>query len=111
MRNRTVLLWSILSLATGSALAVDVYARKDTWSETLLATRLRFQQDTEVLDVQLGPWYCTGGLAAGSFAKAMFPEQGVDLLAQDGKGKALWEQRNYVDGQVHRLVAGSQSAT
>ncbi len=111
MRNRTVLLWSILSLATGSALAVDVYARKDTWSETLLATRLRFQQDTEVLDIQLGPWYCTGGLAAGSFAKAMFPEQGVDLLAQDGKGKALWEQRDYVDGQVHRLVAGSQSAT
>jgi len=111
MRTRTVLLWSLLTFATVSVQAADVYVKKDTWSATLLATRLRFQQDTGALDVQLGPWHCTDGLFAGAFAKALFPEQGVDLQAKDGKGKALWEQRDYADGQVHDLSAGSACAT
>ncbi|MEN6426605.1 MAG: SUMF1/EgtB/PvdO family nonheme iron enzyme [Phycisphaerales bacterium] len=111
MRTRTVLLWSLLTFATVSVQAADVYIREDTWSATLMATRLRFQQDTGDLDVRLGPWHCTDGLFAGAFAKALFPEQGVDLQAKDGKGKALWEQRDYADGQVHRLSAGSACAT
>ncbi|MGE5295781.1 MAG: hypothetical protein ACM3VT_13220, partial [Solirubrobacterales bacterium] len=111
MRTRTVLLWSLLTFATVSVQAADVYVKKDTWSATLMATRLRFQQDTGALDVQLGPWYCTDGLFAGAFAKALFPEQGVDLQAKDDKGKALWEQRDYADGQVHGLSAGSACAT
>lgn len=111
-RMRTMV-WGLVGVAllAGLAPAAEVYVKKGTWIETLLATRDQCRRGMEDIDIVLGPWYRTAALQAGSFDKALFPEQGVDLDAKDASGKALWRRASFADGQVHKLQAGSACAT
>jgi len=105
--------WGLVCVVflAGLAPGAEVYVKKGTWIETLLATRDRCRQGMEDIDIVLGPWYRTAALQAGSFDKAMFPEQGVDLKAKDASGRPLWRRGSFADGQVHKLQAGSACAT
>lgn len=93
------------------------YVRKNTWQETMLASRAALVRELEEaaggLDgVELGPWYTTGPLKAKGFEDALSPETGAGPGAKDKAGKPLWQKRpDWKDGTVHRLPGGNSVST
>jgi formylglycine-generating enzyme required for sulfatase activity len=97
--------------SAGVAPAAD-YAKKSTWTETMLATRATIVQQLASSPVELGPWHATVPLPAPKFSDALFPEQGVDLQAKSPDGKPLWQARPELgDGIVHMLDGGGPAST
>ena len=72
----------------------ESYVKKDSWQETMLASRERLVRSIKDRqgEVELGAWHTTGPLAAESFDAALFPEEGVDLLAVDEDNEFLWSE-------------------
>ena len=70
------------------------YVKKGTWQETMLASRARLVRSMKDRrgEVKLGVWHTTGPLTAESFDVALFPEEGVDLLAVDEDDEFLWTE-------------------
>jgi len=120
----------VCCMAAGSTFTVDIamagedradgdelYVRKSTWQETMLATRravstLLARQDSARRHVELGPWYSTGALWAQDFCCRLFPEESVDIDARGADGNPLWRKRpEYADGRVHRLSDRSPAST
>mgnify|MGYP006288177643 CR=1 FL=1 len=126
--------WTVVVLAAVvSAVAIEVasaappsyYVKKDTWHETLRASREALLQyeaeqadnatDSPAQGLSLGPWHIAGpfyldGGKKKSFDHAFPPEKGVDL----GKtmGKHRWQARpQFADSVVHTLKAGSNGST
>ena len=71
----------------------EIYVKKDTWPETVIASRGQYvrwlQSDPSLAGLKFGPWYSTGPVAAKGFQDALFPEKGVDLTAKGGS-RPLW---------------------
>lgn len=93
-----------------------LYSPKDTWPETLLATRARYQEwlvkRQAAAPIELESWYAAGPLKAASFDDALSPEQAVVLNARDDENRRLWRRRNdWVDGMIHQLPAADNAAT
>ena len=92
--------------------AAQLYAKKPTWQETMIASRANCARQQEQAVVELGPWYTTGPLNAKDFADAFFPEEGVDLAAKGPDGQPLWQKgQEWGDGLVHNLPAAGNSAS
>lgn len=86
--------------------------KKDTWQETMLASRKQFSTQTDQAPVMLSPWYITQPVATATVATPGFPEKAVDLKAKDKQGKKVWQRTNkYPDGAVHSLSAPGAHAT
>ena len=84
--------------------AAAYYVKKDTWAETLLASReCHAAWWTKELDgVHPGPWHMT---VPADMGKDIFKTEKsasltkVDFEVRDGKGKRLWEARpDLLDG-------------
>lgn len=109
----------VLLMLQGPAIAQDatpqVYQRAGTWEATMLATRERFQAlqaAQPASPVALSPWFVTAPAPSGNWQESFFPERGVDLEARSEQGVPLWSRREgWVDGQVHNLGAGINTAT
>jgi hypothetical protein len=101
--------------ALPASAAEDFYSRKKTWAETMTASRERYQRMTKGSSskdaLSLGRWYTTGPLKSKGFRDSLFPEKGVDIKAKDKKGKSLWREGRWADGQVHNLPGGSRVST
>jgi formylglycine-generating enzyme required for sulfatase activity len=97
----------LLPLLPSESAAAGVYVKRDTWPETMLATRASFavtEPKAEPTQFDLGPWYTTGQFRAQRFDQAFFPESGVDLTARDAAGQPAWKQGDdWRDGAVHNL--------
>ncbi|MFO8014156.1 MAG: hypothetical protein R6X20_12730, partial [Phycisphaerae bacterium] len=122
-----VLVVVLAALATGVASAgpPPYYVKKDTWHETLRASReallaYEAEQSAEPADsptkgLSLGSWHIAGpfyldGGKKKSFDHAFPPEKGVDLAKPMGKHR--WQARpQFTDGVVHNLKAGSNGST
>jgi len=90
----------------------EVYVRKATWPETVLAARARLTHWREESSMELGTWHTTGPLDARDFDEALFPEHGVDLEAKSNDGRPLWQARpEWKDGQVEMLPGSHRAAT
>jgi len=90
----------------------DIYVKKNSWSETMLAMRDRYQILLNDAPLHLSPWSATQALKAKGFADTLFPEQGVDLAAKDDKGQPLWQQHTeWTDGVAHNLPAPDSAST
>jgi len=97
---------------SGNPDASQIYAKKATWAETMVATRANYSQWCGQTGVSCGPWYTTGPLKAKGFGDALFPEKGVDLNAKAKKGQTLWKKGGeWPDGQVHMLTAPDSAST
>ena len=88
--------------------ALECYTQKDTFGETMLATRRQFSRWSAAEHtagvINLGPWYTTGCLKTPKFKDALFPEKRVNLKAKGSNGKALWKkQKKWKDGVVQGL--------
>ena len=72
----------------------ESYTKKSSWQQTMLAARARLARSMKDRqgEVELGAWHTTGPLAAESFDAALFPEEGVDLLAVDENDRFLWRE-------------------
>ncbi|HOX39406.1 MAG TPA: SUMF1/EgtB/PvdO family nonheme iron enzyme [Candidatus Brocadiia bacterium] len=109
---------TILS-ATQSAKAADsatLYAKKDSWAETLAASRDNYrawmQEKLKTESVTLGNWFATAPLPVKGFSDAQFPEKGVELDAKAENGKPLWQERpELTDGTVHDLPGKDAAST
>ncbi|HQH51807.1 MAG TPA: SUMF1/EgtB/PvdO family nonheme iron enzyme [Candidatus Hydrogenedentes bacterium] len=89
-----------------------LYAKRDTWPETMTAARAAFQAAGDNAAYDAGPWYTTGALKADGFAQALFPEQGVDLQARTADDKRVWvAQPGWKDGAVINLPGGDSHST
>ncbi len=106
----------MLGLLAAASHAADsnVYQKRATWPETMLATRAAFieaQKSPQTASpVTLGPWYATAPLPA-KFSDSLFPEKQVDLNARDERNRPLWRKHaNWVDGAVHNLPGAGTSA-
>ena len=91
-----------------SADASKCYTQKDTFGETMLATRWQFSRWSAAEHtagvIKLGPWFTTGCLKTPKFKDALFPEKSVNLKAKGSNGKALWKkQKRWKDGVVQGL--------
>jgi len=95
----------LLSAFPATLLAADVYVKKATWPETMIATRAKLIEDrAKQSPVELGPWFTTGPLPAKEFKEALFPEKGIDLKAKGPDGKPLWQEKpEWTDGRRHDL--------
>ncbi|MCK5862133.1 MAG: SUMF1/EgtB/PvdO family nonheme iron enzyme [Candidatus Hydrogenedentes bacterium] len=94
----------------------QLYAQKDNWAQTLLATRSNYLQRVSELQianaVSLGDWYATSPIKSSSFDDLLFPERGVDLYSRDKNKKRQWRKRSaWVDGVVHELPGQERAAT
>jgi len=90
----------------------QLYAKKATWQETMIASRANCDRQQEQAVVELGPWHTTGSLDAKDFSDALFPEEGVDLAAKGPDGQPLWQQgETWQDGVVHNLPCAGNSAS
>ena len=113
-RNPTAL-WSVLlGLAAVAPLATEVrgeiYAKRATWQETMLATRANLAAQPKSAPVELSPWYTTGPLKVAGFSEVMFPEKGIDLQAKGPDGRPLWQQNpGLIDGAVQDLPSSGAS--
>ncbi|HEX73267.1 MAG TPA: hypothetical protein ENN65_08135, partial [Candidatus Hydrogenedentes bacterium] len=92
-----------------------VYVQKDSWSETLLATRANYQQWQSARhaagELALDAWYATNPMKS-SFDDALFPEQGVDLDSRDENNRRQWRKRTaWIDGVAHNLPGEDHAAT
>ena len=80
----------------------DVYARKNTWAETVLATKAAYKAAVDsgrVLSLGLGTWHSTKGFKTKSFDVDPLPSGTVDL-----KTKKLWRrQSSFRDGQTNMV--------
>ena len=106
----------LLAPLTAAGDEATLYVKKDSWPETMLATRQQYRQ--WFLEMQgrrpiaIGPWFATAPLPASNFSDALFPERGVDLEAKDSHGKPLWRERKvWRDGRVHPLRGGKFAST
>ena len=122
-RKLVVRLWVFLALScslwlpgslpalSGAERAAAPQQAATSWPEAMMA--LRAQRAAEPPpEFQLGPWYTTGHLAAGSFQERLFPESGVSLDARRDDGSPLWSPRpQFEDGQVHSLPGSSSGST
>ncbi len=91
---------------------VSIYAKRDTWPETMTATRAAFQSAGDSAAYDAGPWYTTGALKADAFAHALFPEQAVDLQAKNAEDKRVWVAHpEWNDGVVINLPGGDSHST
>jgi hypothetical protein len=87
------------------------YERRATWAETMLASRAALAEAAPAA-VQAGTWYATDCLPSQNFEDALFPEQSIDLEAQDEQGQPRWQPRpQWQDGQVQGLPDGRRGAT
>ncbi len=102
-------------VACGSSQAADeglagCYARKSTWSQTMLATRQAYRQwsqtdQGEGAGLLWGAWHEAGPFPAKKFTDAPLSEKNIDIRAKKADGKRLWRRRNqYEDGVVHGLT-------
>ena len=90
----------------------SLYVKKDTWPETMTATREAFQNAGDSGAYDVGPWFTTGALKADGFAHALFPEQGVDLQAKKGDDQRVWiAHPEWKDGAVINLPGGDSHST
>ncbi len=87
----------------------DGIVKKDSWVETMLATRAQVgqvlaEQERALEQLKLSPWYRVGPIKAKSFKHALWPERKVDITAKNSKGNPVWQKHaNWEDGVVHRL--------
>ncbi|MFC1601334.1 SUMF1/EgtB/PvdO family nonheme iron enzyme [Candidatus Sumerlaeota bacterium] len=92
-----------------------LYVGKDSWPETMAASRARYLEWLEAKSasvVEVGVWHATGPLAARNLSDVFFPEEGIDLEAKDSEGKSLWRKRpEWADGKVHGLPLKTNAST
>ncbi len=104
-----ILLWGLVLLC-GNALGagVDDYVKKDSWGETLLATRAKLAADSgSVSGVEFGAWSVTAPLACSNFEELHFTDAKVDLNAAGAGGEKMWKQSpEFVDGKTQALQGG-----
>jgi len=113
-----------LLFCTGVLADPPYYVRKDTWQETLLASRealVKHEADeanrpkpADDSGLQFGPWYQVGPFVAkkNAFEEVFPPEEKIDLAGSYADGKLKWAQHSeYADGIVTMLSAPSQAAT
>ncbi len=121
-RYALVLVLALAALTCCPATATEdnevarLFAQRDTWAETLLATRanyLRWQTERQASDaLDIAPWYATDPVSAKNFDDALFPEHGVDLNSRDDDNRRQWRRRTaWRDGAVHALPAKDHAAT
>lgn len=68
------------------------------------------QETSRVSKPKLGPWYAMGPYTSDdTFSNGFAPERKIDLSMSDGKRG--WKLIRAVDGRVHRLRLGGNSAT
>jgi len=124
--------WLILGLgfllAKGSALAADpaYYVRRDTWPETMRASREALAKSEEEeaqrkaaagepTGPQLGPWYVIGPFprkGENAFSDVFPPEEEINLEKAYEPGPLRWEKRpEWQDGVVYPLTPGDYSST
>jgi len=95
----------------------QLYQKKDTWCETILASRPMLAQYLKNLSlsrrqVQVSPWYVTAPIKTESFSDVLFPEKKVDLDALDDNNEPIWRLHpEYEDGRVHSLPELSPAST
>jgi len=103
--------------ASADAKGPEYYVKKGTWQETMQASRealvvhLNKPGKPQVpTKPQFGPWYEIGPYSGGeAFSQAYLPEKEIDLSKADGNRK--WRRINAVDGNVHALSLGGNTAT
>ena len=105
----------ILASSVVAAQEASLYAKQDSWQQTMLATRANYQAwraGRPGLDgLQFGPWNTTEP-QAGALDASSFPEQGVDFDARSEDGKRLWLRRNeFADGVPNVMTCPDQTAT
>jgi len=89
-----------------------LYVKRDTWPETMTASREAFQNAGDSGAYDLGPWFTTGALKAEGFGHALFPEEGVDLQAKNAQDKRVWiAHSEWKDGAVINLPGGDSHST
>jgi len=110
--------WAFLGVAlavVGAAAqqpSSPLYVKKDTWPQTMLATRSACLARSQQTAVELGTWHTTGPLPAKAISEALFPEAGIDLTAKGPDGKPRWEARpEWSDGRPHDLPGSTVVAT
>jgi formylglycine-generating enzyme required for sulfatase activity len=111
-------------LCTGVLADPPYYVRKDTWQDTLLASREALvkheaeeasrPKPADDSGLQFGAWYQVGPFVAkkDAFAEVFPPEKKIDLAERYNDGKLKWAKHSeYADGIVQMLSAPSQAAT
>ncbi|MEA3364834.1 MAG: hypothetical protein U9Q79_04260, partial [Candidatus Hydrogenedentes bacterium] len=89
-----------------------LYVKRDTWPETMTASREAFQKADDSGAYDRGPWFTTGALKAEGFDHALFPEEGVDLQAKNAQDKRVWiAHPEWKDGTVINLPGGDSHST
>ena len=100
----SLLLCGFLAAPASAQGGASFYEPKDTWAETMEASRAKYRADETAIAVELGPWWATAPLPAPEFSLVLFPEEGVDLEAVDEDGKPRWKKHpQWVDGAVRNL--------
>ena len=108
----SLLLLGLLAVGLAGQGEAELYQRRGSWSETLLASRAAFRERDRQAEFELGPWYATAPLPASDMAQVLFPEEGVDLAAVDAKGEPRWTARpEWADGAVHGLPKRNRAST
>ncbi|MHC4248896.1 MAG: HzsA-related protein [Planctomycetota bacterium] len=115
--HRAVVVVAAVFIA-GSVLGADpgYYVKRGTWQETLQASREALVEHlskpgakTVTGIPQYGPWFEIGPYTGGdTFKTAFLPEKEIDLSKGDGKRK--WKQIKAIDGVVHGLRLGGNTA-
>jgi formylglycine-generating enzyme required for sulfatase activity len=105
-----LLLVTNVSIADETA---DPYAKRSTWSETMLATRanvLAKMANQGESELTLGAWSITAPIP-GTFDGTTIAEVFFNPTAKDDAGAPLWKLGAYADGQVHMLPGRDQAST
>jgi len=101
----------VFASAVAGAAVEECYVKKATWAETVIATRQNYQQSDTKAQLTFGPWYVTSPMAAKNFADNHFaPDQPIDLMAKQ-RNRAVWSQKAFADGVVHKLPGQNAAST
>jgi len=108
-----ILLWGVI-LWSGTALGAGAedYVKKDSWAETLLATRAKLLAESgNAASTEFGVWSATEPLACSEFGELHFKDAKVDLNAVGPDGQKIWKQSpQFLDGTAHGLQSGKSKA-
>ena len=99
----------IVALACVQAWAAEIADPITAWAESMVARRTAIQSNTVATESK---WWTTGPLRAKGLDDALFPEQGVSLLATRARGRTVWTEprRQMQDGVINSLRAGPGTA-
>ena len=110
--------------SAASAHEPSYYIKKDTWQQTIYASRLaltefesqrksRQENHLKALGIKLGPWYSVGpfhGKGTDVYSTAFGPEVDTSLYKAYDNGRLRWvEKPDWEDGVVHRLPGDASS--